>query len=323
MSMLAAIAIILAASGVSDAVSVEKGTAKFEALGDQKSIPERYRLDAHKFDWEMTHKFDLKTSGVEVLTVRFPSPVVTSCDENNTIHCEYYRPTGKGTYPGVVVLDITAGDQSVSRMISTHLASHGIAALFMQMPYYGPRRPPGSKTKMITTNYKASIDNVRQTVLDVRQSTAWLESRPEIDAKRLGVLGTSLGSFMGSLAAEMEPKLGRVAILLGGGGLVEAYYDDPRGDTYRKAWELLGGNKEKLKKMIAPVDPLTCAANLRDRKVLMIDAKRDEIVFPKMAEAMWKATGEQKIVWYDCTHYGAALYFLDAMEHIVKHLGAE
>jgi dienelactone hydrolase len=323
MSSLALVAVLLALSGASESAPVEQGTAKFEPLGDQKSIPERYRLDAHKFDWEMTHKFDLKSSGVEVLTVRFPSPVVTSCDENNTIHCEYYRPNGKGSYPGVVVLDITAGDQSVSRMISSHLASHGIAALFMQMPYYGPRRPPGSKTKMITANYKASIDNVRQTVLDVRQSTAWLESRPEIDGKRLGVLGTSLGSFMGSLAAEMEPKLGRVAILLGGGGLVDAYYDDPRGDTYRKAWELLGGNKEKLKKMIAPVDPLTCAANLKERKVLMIDAKRDEIVFPKMAEAMWKATGEQKIVWYDCTHYGAALYFLDAMDHIVKHLGAE
>ena len=79
----------------------------------------------------------------------------------------------------------------------------------------------------------------------------------------------------------------------------------------------------ELKDKIAPVDPLTCAANLKERKVLMIDAKRDEIVFPKMAEAMWKATGEQKIVWYDCTHYGAALYFLDAMDHIVKHLGAE
>ena len=176
---------------------------------------------------------------------------------------------------------------------------------------------------MISTDFDHSMEAVRQTVLDVRRASAWLESRKEIDAKRLGIVGTSLGSFMGSLAAEMEPKLGRVAILLGGGGLVDAYYDDPRGDTYRKAWELLGGNKEKLKKMIAPVDPLTCAANLRDRKVLMIDAKRDEIVFPKMAEAMWKATGEQKIVWYDCTHYGAALYFLDAMEHIVKHLGAE
>jgi hypothetical protein len=55
----------------------------------------------------------------------------------------------------------------------------------------------------------------------------------------------------------------------------------------------------------------------------MIAGKRDEIVFPKMAEALWQASGKQKIVWYDCTHYGAALYFLSAMEHIVKHLGAD
>jgi dienelactone hydrolase len=323
MHALAVFAFLIAVSGATEAAPVEKGTVKLTPVGDQKIVPERYRLQAHTFDWEMTPKFDLKASGVEVLTVRFPSPVVTDCVENNTVHCEYYRPKGKGPYPGVIVLDITAGDQSVSRMISTHLASHGIAALFVQMAYYGPRRPPGSKVKMISANYKASIDNVRQTVLDVRQATAWLESRPEIDAKRLGILGTSLGSFVGALAAEMEPKLGRVALLLGGGGLVEAYYDDPRGDAYRKTWELLGGTKEKLKKVIAPVDPLTCAENLKERKMLMIDGKRDEIVSPKMAEALWKATGEQKIVWYDCTHYGAALYFLDAMEHVVKHLGAE
>ena len=136
-------------------------------------------------------------------------------------------------------------------------------------------------------------------------------------------MGTSLGSFMAALTGEMEPRLRRVAVLLGGGGFVDAYYDHPRGESFRKIYEALGGSKEKLARVIAPVDPLTCAANLKDRKVLMIDAKRDEIVIPKMAEAMWKATGEQKIVWYDCTHYGAALYFLDAMEHVVKHLGAE
>src|SRR5260370_20048096 len=155
------------------------------------------------------------------------------------------------------------------------------------MAYYGPRRPAGSSVRMITTNYVQSMENVRQTVLDIRQAAAWLEARPEIDPKRLGVLGTSLGSFMGALAAEMEPKLQRVAILLGGGGVVDAYYDDPRADKYRKMWELLGGSKELLKKMIAPADPLTCAANLRDRKALMIPATRDEIVFHTMGQPLW------------------------------------
>jgi dienelactone hydrolase len=306
-----------------DNPAIEKGKADFKPSTGQKVIPERYRLEAHEFTWELEREYDLPRSNIEVYKVRFPSPVVSKCVENNTVHCEYYRPKGKGPFPGVIVLDITAGDQSLSRMIATHLASQNIAALFVQMAYYGPRRPAGSTVRMITTNYVQSMENVRQTVLDIRQATAWLESRSEIDAKRLGVLGTSLGSFMGTLAAEMEPKLNRVAILLGGGGVVDAYYNDPRADKYRKTWELLGGSKELLKKMIAPADPLTCAANLRDRKVLMIAGKRDEIVFPKMAESLWLASGKQKIVWYDCTHYGAALYFLSAMEHIVKHLGAE
>src|SRR5258708_1006178 len=306
-----------------DNPAIEKGKADFKPSSDQKDIPERYRLEAHEFKGELEREYDLPRSNIEVYKVRFPTPVVSKCVENNTVHCEYYRPKGKGPFPGVIVLDITAGDQSLSRMIATHLATQNIAALFVQMTYSGPRRPAGSTVRMITTNYVQSMENVRQTVLDIRQATAWLESRPEIDAKRLGVLGTSLGSFMGTLAAEMEPKLNRVAILLGGGGVVDAYYNDPRADKYRKTWELLGGSKELLKKMIAPADPLTCAANLRDRKVLMIAGKRDEIVFPKMAEALWQASGKQKIVWYDCTHYGAALYFLSAMEHIVKHLSAE
>jgi hypothetical protein len=121
----------------------------------------------------------------------------------------------------------------------------------------------------------------------------------------------------------MEPKLNRVAVLLGGGGLVDVYYDDPRAANYRKIWEALGGTKKRLADAIAPADPITCAANLRDRQVLILAAKRDEIVPPKAAEALWKATGEQKIVWFDCTHYSAVMYLIPALKHVVKHFGAE
>jgi hypothetical protein len=100
---------------------------------------------------------------------------------------------------------------------------------------------------------------------------------------------------------------------------VDAYYDLPRAEAIRKVYEALGGSREKARKLLAPVDPLTCAANLRGKKLLIIAAKRDEIVPPKMAEALWKATGRQKIVWYDTTHYGAALYLPDAAEHVLKH----
>ncbi len=301
----------------------EKGTVSFKLVGDQKNIPERYRLDEHTFDYEMELKHDLPHSGVEIYHLRFPSPVESTVKENNTVHAEYYRPKGAGPFPGVIVLDITAGDQSVSRLISTHLAHNGIAALFVQMAYYGPRRPPGSNVRLLSTDFVRTFEGIRQTVLDLRRASAWLEARKELDPKRLGIMGTSLGSFMAALTAEMEPRLGRVAVLLGGGGLADGYYDHPKAATYRKVWEALGGNKEKVAKLLAPVDPLTCAGNLKDRKLLIIAGKRDDIVPPKMAEALWKASGEQKIVWFDCTHIGAALYFVPAMDHIVKHFGAE
>jgi dienelactone hydrolase len=303
--------------------AIEKGTVQFKPLGEQKEIPQCYRLEAHQFDYEMNKLRTLKGLGVEVYHLRFPSPVKSACPENNTVHAEYYRPRGKGPFPGVIVLDILGGNQQLSRLISTTFAENQIGALFVQMAYYGPRRPKGSNLRLLSPDVKQTLEAIKQTVLDMRRATAWLEARPEIDRQRLGILGTSLGSFMGSLTAEMEPKLKRVAIVLGGGGLVDAYYDHPQAKTARKFWEALGGTKASLARAIADVDPITCAANLKDRKVLMIAAKKDEVVPPRAAEAMWKATGKQKIIWYDAGHYTAALYIVPALQQVIEHFNAK
>ncbi|GIW82786.1 MAG: hypothetical protein KatS3mg105_4593 [Gemmatales bacterium] len=301
---------------------IEKGIIPFKPVGDQKEVPQRYRLAEHKFPYELEFYRRLPENKIELYKLRFPSPVTSPYPENNTVHAEYYRPVIQGKMPGVIVLHITGGDQSLSRTISTILAKNGIAALFVQMAYYGPRRPAGKRVRLLSADYNHTMAAVRQTVLDLRRAAAWLESRPEIDRQRLGILGTSLGSFMAALTAEMEPRLKRVVVLLGGGGFVEAYYDDPRFELIKVSLQALGFSKADLIKLIAPADPITCAANLKDRKLLIIAGKKDEIVPPKMAEALWQAAGKQKIVWYDCGHYTAILYLVPAMKHIVNHLKA-
>jgi len=304
--------------------AVEKGTVEFIPLGDQQNIPKRYRLQKNHFDYQLKKIKDLPVNGVEIYELTFPSPIKSATPENNTVWAEYYRPKSKGPFPCVIVLDITAGDQSLSRMIAGHLAQNGIGGLFVQMAYYGPRRPPGSKLRLMSPDLNHTTQAVRQTVLDLRRATAWMESRPEIDKNRLGIMGTSLGSFMAALTAEMEPKLKGVGVMLGGGGFVDAYYDDPRAAPYRKVWEAFGGNKEKVARLLAPIDPITHAELLKDRRVLIIAAKKDEIVPPKMAEALWKATGQQKIVWFNnAGHYTAALYLVSGLKHVVEHFGAK
>ncbi|MCX7699778.1 MAG: alpha/beta hydrolase family protein, partial [Gemmataceae bacterium] len=194
-----------------------------------------------------------------------------------------------------------------------------VAALHVKMAYYGPRRPAKLPLRMLSTDIPHTLAAVRQTVLDLRRAVAWLETRPEIDGSKLGICGTSLGSFLAALTAESEPKLSKVALLYGGGGFVEGYRDHPRAKPLVIALQILGIPLDVLKQALAPVDPLTCADNLKSRDVLIVAAKRDDIVPPRMAELMWEACGKPKIVWFDTTHYGAVFHAVSTLRYVLEH----
>ena len=279
----------------------ETGKVLFKAVDDQSNVAKRYRLDPYEFEYRLKPKRELVVSGIEIYDLTFPSPVKTKYPENNTVHAEYWLPKGKGPFPGVILLDILDGSMIVSHAIATILTSQGIAALCVQLPYYGPRRPPGAKVRLVSADINQSLAGIRQAVLDNRCATAWLALRPEIDAKKLGIHGTSLGSFMAALTAEAEPRLHKVSLMLGGGDLVDAYWNDPRAKPYLQVVALWGGSKESLKKAIAPADPITYAANLKKRDLLMIAASHDDVVPPAAAKALWAATGRQRIIWLNST----------------------
>ncbi|MCU0702941.1 MAG: alpha/beta hydrolase family protein [Fimbriiglobus sp.] len=299
----------------------ERGTVKFVADDKANGVPERFRLDPHTFDYELTLKHTLSNAGVEVWTLTFPSPVKSAHVENDTVPCELYLPKGAKGRPAAVVLDILDGALVVSRAQALWLAQHDIPALVVQMAYYGPRRPKGSKERLLSTDVEKSVANVCQTVLDVRRAVAWLESRPEVDPKRIGLLGTSLGSFVGGVAAAAEPKVKNVCLLLGGGGLVDAFGKHPEGGPILALLSVVGITPAKLRRLIGPVDPLTYADTLKGKKLLLVGASRDDVVPPAAMKALWEATGRPSILWVDATHVGAALHILPMMREVVKTLG--
>ncbi|MBA4188601.1 MAG: hypothetical protein C0467_11425 [Planctomycetaceae bacterium] len=299
----------------------ETGTFRFDCPTDEKDgVAERYRMPACAFDYKLSLRHELKSTGVRVYDLTFPSPVTTAIPENNTVHCELFLPAGKGPFPVAVVLDILQGNALIARGQCMWLAQHGVAGMVVYMAHYGPRRPPGSSTRLISTNIPKSIEGVKQTVLDVRCAVAWLASRPEqFDAKNLGLVGTSLGSLVGAVVAANEPRIKNVCLLLPGGGLVDAFYDHPLGIPYRPLLALVGG-KFTLKLLIGPVDPLTYAKQLRGKNLLMLCASRDDIVPPSAARVLWEATGKQKIVWYDATHVGIAAFLMPVLNEMTDHI---
>ncbi len=38
-----------------------------------------------------------------------------------------------------------------------------------------------------------------------------------------------------------------------------------------------------------------------------------------MAENLWKASGEQRILWLNAGHYSAAIYILAGLKNVVEH----
>ena len=199
-SCLAGIMLLMYHLTPSAAAEPERCTVAFSPLPD-KNTPSMYHLEPHKFDFELTRKTDLPVSGMTVKYLTFPSPIETIYPENNTVHAEYYRPKGKGPFPGVIILDILDGSQVVSRGIASVLAANGIAGLCVQMPYYGPRRPAETRVRLLSPDVPHTLAAIQQAVLDNRCAAAWLASRPEVDAKKLGIHGTSLGSFVAAVTA--------------------------------------------------------------------------------------------------------------------------
>ena len=143
-------------AAASDEPTVRRGEVKFTPAADEsQAVPEPFRLPEQTFAFEQ--KRQPSGEAVSVSLVTFPSPVVTAEANNNTVHCEYFRPAKPGKYPACVVLHILGGDFPLARMFANHLAQHGVAALFVKMPYYGERRQPGSSARMVSTNPEETV----------------------------------------------------------------------------------------------------------------------------------------------------------------------
>jgi len=302
--------------------AIETGLVRFEPTAGELAIASQFRLKSARFRYELEPW--ARTSRCEVLRLRFPSPVVTVHEANNTVHAEYFRPVGRsGRRPGVVVLHILGADFPLSRYLALRLADHGVAALFVKLPYYGERRPSsgqGSEVRFLSADIERSVASMRQAVLDVRRAIAWLAERPEVDPANLGVTGISLGGIVGSLVTAVEPRARSGVFLLAGGDLATILWEMPEGARYRRLWLESGRTLEDLRRLTQPWDPLTHARGLIGKRILMIAGKADQVVPASCTTALWIAAGKPAIEWLDCGHYSAVGYLLPGIRHAVDFL---
>ncbi|MBX9787586.1 MAG: alpha/beta hydrolase family protein [Pirellulales bacterium] len=293
------------------------GTVKYAPPADEQGIPDFFRLPAHTFDYTMK-PLASSSSKIAVSEVTFPSPIETPHPNNNTVHTEFFRPKAPGKYPGVIVLHILGGDFDLARLVARQLATNNVAALFLKLPYYGPREQPGVDVRMISPDPRQTVLGFKQAVVDIRQAAAWLEAQPEIDPEQLGITGISLGGITGALAFTAEPRFKKAFLMLAGGDIARISTESTEAKEILGNWTAQGGTLEELFEIIRPIDPVTYGSNVRGRQVVMFNASHDEVVPPACTEALWHAFGEPEIKWVDAGHYTAARYILGALTRCTK-----
>ncbi len=238
----------------------------------------------------------------------FPSSQPSGVEKNDTVHVRSFVPKkGTGPFPVVIVLHYWgANDQKIERSLAGDLARQGIASVLMTLPYHLERTPPGARSgeKAILPDPAHLVATMSQAVLDVRRTVDFIVSRPEFDATRIGIAGTSLGSIVSSISFAVEPRLKSASFMLGGADLAHILWNSSRVVKVREALRKKGYSEARLREELQDVEPLRFLPQRADKPAFVVGGKFDTVVPPDDTKKLIDALGTPSTLWLDTGHYG-------------------
>jgi uncharacterized protein len=133
-------------------------------------------------------------------------------------------------------------------------------------------------------------DLITQTVFDLRRAVDFIQTREELDPRRIGYFGISLGGIIGTIFCSVDERVEVPVIVLAGGKLNLMFGKDVlSGDT---------------KDYLSIIDPINYVAKISPRPLLMINAAYDDVVPPITSKLLFNAAKKPKeIIWYPAKHH--------------------
>ena len=217
--------------------------------------------------------------------LRFTSAVQTPSVENNTVSALWFPAPGAATR-AVIVLPQWNSKIPQHVGLCRLLRLLGISSLRLSLPYHDARMPPELERAdyAVSANVGRTVDAARQAVIDTRSCLDWLESR---GYRRLGIVGTSLGSCYAFLASAHDARL-RANVFT----LYSYYFADVvwNGLSTRHIQQGLHGQIElkQLQEAWMPITPQSYAERYtgQPKKTLLISTAYDTTFLPEHSEPM-------------------------------------
>lgn len=134
-------------------------------------------------------------------------------------------------------------------------------------------------------------------VADTRAATTFLQSRPEIDGKKIGVLGSSFGAAVAVYAAGVDERIGACISSGGwGNGKIKFQGQHPGAEAWAKFTRMLADGKEYRAKhgkpmMVGRYDIVPIPSNLRHN---LAEKSHDEFT-AETAQSMYDFTADDVV----------------------------
>jgi hypothetical protein len=187
---------------------------------------------------------------------------------------ELTLPAGEGPFPAVVLvhgsgphdMDETIGPNKPFRDVANGLAARGIATLrYMK------------RTREYGASLPAGITLREETIEDALSAVALLRRTPKVDAKRIYVIGHSLGGYAAPRIGQADATIAGLVLLAANTRPLDTVIDEQvryLGGTAAQAAQMKSAIPEAYRKELAAHDPVAIARNLT-MPMLILQGERD------------------------------------------------
>lgn len=202
------------------------------------------------------------------------------------------RPSGDGPFAGIVFVHPGPGNRSSFLDEAITLAKMGAVSLLIDAPWAYPEF--GERAAKMTAEDMRHM--FVQTAMNIHRGVDLIQSLPDVDTKRIGYVGHSLGALLGGVLSGVEKRIKAYVLMAGTGSFTDvAVLNVP---------DLKGKRLEEYSCTMGPIDPIYYVRHAAP-SYLFFQFGLQDTFYPKKKFLEYYGAGSdpKSIQWYEADHY--------------------
>jgi hypothetical protein len=238
----------------------------------------------------------------EILQLSFPSGG-TNGHPQNLVEGQYFRSKDPGPKKLVIVMPIWGTSTYPPAKISSGYARRAgrdahVIWIYGSAPLFPWTELSTAKTEAeFMALARGSAERYRSSVVDMRRLMDWAETRPEIDASRIGFVGFSMSALVTATLLGNDSRVKAAVLMMVGAKYADIFATchDRAGEVREHAMQTFGWSLDRYRdffhELFDPADPVYFAGHYDPDKILMIDAMFDDCMPESSRAALWEVAG--------------------------------